>query len=153
MHFLYKLVFLILIVSVQSCFNSQHDLLKDGYRTTLRWHDSINHIPERVFISKNKGDQHNGVYLRYHSNGNIYFEVPIKSNKKHGVAKSYRTDGCISYECEYSNGVKQGQFKTYTDNGTPNLVGMYYNGIECGDWTYLDSIGNIVKTDKHEACK
>ena len=64
----------------------------------------------------------------YHSNGNLWIEIPYKNGDKEGIEKWYYENGNLNIETPYKNGKEEGIEKWYYWNGSLRTETPYKNG-------------------------
>ena len=64
---------------------------------------------------KSEADKISGCVKRdYHSNGNLWREIPYKNGKREGIAKEYYENGNLKVEIPFNNNGVNGDMKLYS---------------------------------------
>jgi hypothetical protein len=85
-----------------------------------------------------KNGKREGAWIRYYSNGQLYYKGNYKNGKKEGAWIRYYSNGQLYYKGNYKNGKKEGAWISYYSNGLLISKGNYKNGKKEGAWiSYL----------------
>jgi antitoxin component YwqK of YwqJK toxin-antitoxin module len=94
---------------------------------------------QRTFKDGKNLAEWNGVYVRYHGNGQLESKGTYKDSKKDGPWVYYHKNGKLSQKGTFNDGKKDGPFVAY-DNGRLAEKGTYKNDKKNGP--YLTYHGN-----------
>ena len=87
----------------------------------------------------------------YHSNGNLWVEMPYKNGKREGIAKEYDENENISWKTPYKNGKREGIEKWYHyENGNLRAEIPFKNDSVNGDIKLYTKDGKLLALIKAE---
>ena len=86
----------------------------------------------------------------YHSNGNLWIEIPYKNGDKEGIEKWYYENGSLRTETPYKNGRLKGIAKAYYENGSLQAEIQFKNHGIHGDMKIYTEDGKLLALLKIE---
>jgi antitoxin component YwqK of YwqJK toxin-antitoxin module len=68
-----------------------------------------------------------GLWERYHSNGNLYIRCNYKNDKLEGFYEEYYWNGNIAHRINFKYGKREGLYEEYYDNGNIKRQSFWKN--------------------------
>lgn len=87
---------------------------------------------EPAFLYKYIPKKYNGIYQKWHDNGQLKSECEYKNGVKEGPLKSWYENGQFWEECVYKNGKREGPLKSWYFDGQLEEEYEYKNGVYNG---------------------
>lgn len=91
-----------------------------------------------------KNGKRNGLYIKYHPNGEKEEECIFTDNKITGKLKRFYSNGKLKFTGEYKNGELEGIASSYYETGEKQMVANYKQGKYDGEVTVWYKSGNLM---------
>lgn len=91
-----------------------------------------------------------GLYRKWHENGQIAVEENFKNGKQEGLGKSWHENGQVKAEGNYKNGKLEGLWKEWYPNGQIQLEADFKDGKSQGLWKMWLLNGQIMDKELTE---
>jgi len=96
---------------------------------------------QRTFKDGKNLAEWNGVYVRYHGNGQLESKGTYKDSKKDGPWVYYHDNGQLESKVTYKNDKKNGPWVYYHKNGKLSQKGTFNDGKKDGPWVFYTDNG------------
>jgi antitoxin component YwqK of YwqJK toxin-antitoxin module len=127
-------IFCLLIVA---CAPEQETRIVENYK------DGGVAVIEEIEISE--GDTSVIFIRKFHKNGELYMEGPLKDNAREGTWKTYYENGKPWSITNFQNDQPHGSTKTWYPNGQVRFTGQYSHGEKTGIWFWYDEKGDLIR--------
>ncbi|MBS1650546.1 MAG: hypothetical protein JSU07_00920 [Bacteroidetes bacterium] len=89
-----------------------------------------------------------GDYIDKYPSGITKYRGYFRLGKRHGQWLSFYPNGNPWSEMSYDKGLREGQNITYFNNGKVRYKGFFKNDEKDSVWTFYDSLGTVIQTNK-----
>ena len=90
-----------------------------------------------------KNGKRNGPWVRYHSNGQLWFKVTYKDFKREGPWVEYRRNGQLWVQSTFKNGKQDGLRSVFWENGQIMNTQLYRDGKRVGPLVLYNEDGTV----------
>ena len=102
-------------------------------------------ITEQRIQGTVRNGKRDGIWVEYHSNGQLWRKETWKDGTRDGPWFLYHKNGQLWIKRIFKDGVKDGPFIRYYENGQLRSKGAYKGGEKEDDWVYYSSDGSVLE--------
>jgi hypothetical protein len=107
------------------------------------WPDGTLRLRREVIREPDGTIVNNGLYTRWHTNGQKEYEAHFVNGRKNGTTYRWHRNGQLWMEENYDHGKKEGASTTWDDKGRKRKIERYTAGKPDGVWTVWDADGEV----------
>ena len=134
---------LLSLISFPSWSETYSDLVeRDGIHYKKFSNVPFNGEVKGIFQGRLKNGKEEGLWVKYHDNGQLWSKGEYKNGKKEGSWVLYWDNGQLHDTGEYKNGKKEGPWVAYWSNGGLYFRGDFKNGNREGPWVWYGENGD-----------
>jgi hypothetical protein len=115
----------------------------DVQTITESWPDGSPRLSRQVVNLPDGTQVNQGIYRRWHANGEPEYEAVFVQGRKQGVETYWHENGTVRKRTEYADGQVHGANITWDATGAKRKEEHYHQGKPHGVWTEWDPAGRV----------